>query len=194
MYCMHSQKDTKVHRQLIRTSKVKSSSRMKCIGTKSGDPFCFLQYGFLSATLGVPRPVLPQRTFSSAWKRKKQLFCFPTRRAALTTLSMKIRRPSKSKMEASKFSDNSMGGQLVWGNFSLGQAMFRIVWSELNHLFHFPTAAGRTTRERCSDDELDGLSHCERHRSAWQNDSNWITQPVTEQKLNRSRVQWKRFC
>lgn len=127
--------------------------------------------------------------FHQPKRGKKQLFCFLTRRAALTVLSTKIRRPRKSKMEARRFSDNSTVGQLVWGNFSLGQATFRIAWSEFNHLFHFPTAAGRTTKERCSDDELDGLSHCERHRSALQNDSNWITQPVTEQKLNRSRVQ-----
>lgn len=86
----------------------------------------------------MPRPVLPQRTFSSAYKKKKQLFCFLIRRTALTALSMKIRRPSKSQIVASRFSDDSMIGKLLLGNFSLGQAMFRIVWRVQSSSLSFP--------------------------------------------------------
>lgn len=77
MYCMHSQKDTKVHRQLIRTSKVKSSSRTKCIGTKSGNPFCFLQYGFLSATLGGAKASPTSKDIFISLKEEKTTLLFP---------------------------------------------------------------------------------------------------------------------
>lgn len=45
----------------------------------------------------------------------------------MTALSMKIRRPNKSKTVASRFSDDSVIGKLLLRNFTLGQATFRIV-------------------------------------------------------------------
>lgn len=46
----------------------------------------------------------------------------------MTALSMKIRKPNKSKTVASRFSDDSVIGKLLLRNFTLGQATFRIVW------------------------------------------------------------------
>lgn len=89
------------------------------ISTKSGHPFCFLEYGFPFASLGVPGPVLPQRTFSSAYKEKNPLLCFLTRTVAVTAPS--IRRPVKSEecYPGPSHSQNSLESLIILSLISL---------------------------------------------------------------------------